>query len=100
MDLPASSDNLARFRAKVAAPIVPISCLDGKGLPELREVLWKAVREGKVPAGAKPAAVRPAAKPKAAAKPRPKVVAKAKTTAKAKPARKPVPKAKARSKKK
>ena len=94
MDLPASSDNLARFRAKVAAPIVPISCLDGKGLPELREVLWKAVREGKVPTGAKPAAVRPVTKPRAAAKAKPKVAAKTKT------ARKPAAKAKAKARSK
>jgi GTP-binding protein len=94
MDLPASAENLARFRAKVSVPIVPISCLDGAGLPELREVLWKAVRQGSIPA-AKPAKAAKA-RPKATFKPklaRPKPAAKTK----AKPATKP--KAKARAKK-
>lgn len=74
MDLPAAAAHLARFRSKASVPVVPISCLDGRGLPEFREVLWKAVREGKLPAGAAPS--RPSA-----AKRRPKVATKTKTAA-------------------
>jgi GTP-binding protein len=44
MDLPGAEANLATFRAKVATPIVPVSCLSGSGLDELREVIWKAVK--------------------------------------------------------
>ena len=88
MDLPTAAENLARFRAKVPAPVATVSCLSGEGLPELREVLWAAVRKGKLPAiprkAAAPAGQR--SRPKArravkAAKPR-KAVAKAKARAK------------------
>lgn len=82
MDLPASAVNLARFRAKVAVPIVPISCLDGSGLKELREVLWKAVREGKTPA---PRSSAPARKAKPVGKAKAKPTTKPKTRSAAKP---------------
>ena len=92
-DLPASAANLERLRAKVAVPVVPISCLDGSGLNELREVLWKAVREGKLPMSkptktgkpAKPRAKAPSkAQPAAKGKAKAKAATKAKTRAKAK----------------
>lgn len=75
MDLPAAAAHLVRFRAKVPVPVAPISCLQGDGLPELREVLWRAVREGKLPVAAKkavsvaaPKAVRSRVKAKAPAR--------------------------------
>lgn len=73
MDLAAAEANLARFRSQVAVPVVPISCLEGGGLPELREVLWKAVREGRMPSAPRPpvAAKPKPSKPKPKAKPRP-----------------------------
>jgi GTPase len=75
MDLPAAAAHLARFRAKVGAPVIPVSCLEGAGLPELRETLWRAVRLGKLPEGAKvvPAATAkvPSRKPKPAKSRRP-----------------------------
>jgi GTP-binding protein len=99
MDLPASAALLEQFSARHRVPIAPISCMTGIGLPELRETLWKAVREGKMPPGSivppvKSVAVKKA-KP-AAKKPKAKVV-----KPKAKPAaKKPKPKpAKARAKK-
>jgi len=81
MDLPASAALLEQFSARHSVPIAPISCMTGLGLPELREILWKAVREGKMP----PGSIVPAAKPSKAKAPKPR--AKAKT--KAKPAAKP-----------
>ena len=90
MDLPASPGNLARFRAKVSVPIVPISCLDGSGLNELREVLWKAVREGKNPAsrmGAPARKAKPAGKAKPTTKPKARSAAKPKAPAKRKAAK-------------
>jgi len=76
MDLPASAALLEQFSARHRVPIAPISCMTGIGLPELREILWKAVREGKMPAGSivppvKSAPVKktkPAKKAKSAAK--------------------------------
>ncbi len=95
MDLPASAAHLARFRAKVPVPVAPISCLQGDGLPELREALWKAVRLGRLPV----AADVPAAKARPAARSRPKAPARKSAPARRKPprarkpaaSRKPVP---------
>ena len=92
MDLPAAAAHLDRFRAKVAAPVVPISCLDGSGLDELREVLWKAVREGKIPSPRSSAPARKAkppgkAKAKPTTKPQARSAAKPKSPAKRKAAK-------------
>ena len=71
MDLPAAAALLEQFRAKVAVPVAEISCMTGIGLPELREILWKAVREGQLPAAPKAAKANPAPKAKKS-KPKPK----------------------------
>ena len=65
MDLPASAENLARFRAKFPVPVVPISCVSGEGLNELREVLWKAVKENKLSLAAKDLTLKRMAQPAA-----------------------------------
>lgn len=87
MDLASAAAHLARFRAKVPVPVAPISCLQGDGLADLREVLWKAVRVGKLPV----AAAVPAAKARPAARSRPKAPARKSAPARRKPprARKP-----------
>jgi GTP-binding protein len=93
MDLPASAALLEQFSARHRVPIAPISCMTGIGLPELRETLWKAVREGKMPPGSiVPPVKSDTKKAKPAVK---KAKAKAKPVAK-KPKAKP---AKARAKK-
>lgn len=94
MDLPASVALLEQFSARHRVPIAPISCMSGIGLPELREILWKAVREGKMPPGSIVPAAKPAKKTKAAKTPKAKVKSpkakpvKKKTAPKAKPAAK------------
>lgn len=83
MDLPAAPGLLAQFRAKVPASVVPVSCVTREGLGDLREVLWKAVREGKLPA-----APKASARPKPASRPRPRKAApKAKTARRRAPRR-------------
>ena len=67
MDLPGAEANLATFRAKVATPIVPVSCLSGSGLDELREVIWKAVKVRPL-STAEPKADKPAKPAKAKVK--------------------------------
>ena len=93
MDLPASAALLEQFSARHRVPIAPISCMTGIGLPGLREILWKAVREGKMPPGSIVPAAKPAARKSKASKPK----AKAKSP-KARPVAKPRSKPAARVK--
>ncbi len=94
MDLPEAAANLAKFREKVPAFVVPISCYSREGFENLKSTLWKFVKGSPeeraqlqpVPAKAKPAAAQPAAK---AAKP---VARKAAAKAVKKPASKPAAK--------
>jgi len=95
MDLPASVALLEQFSARHRVPIAPISCMSGIGLPELREILWKAVREGKMPPGSIVPAAKPAKKTTAAKKPKARV-----KSPKTKPVKKTAPKAKPAAKKK
>jgi GTP-binding protein len=102
MDLPEAAANLAKFREKVPALVVPISCYSREGFENLKSTLWKFVKGSPeeraqlqpAPAKAKPVAapavaktVQPVAKkatakavkkpaPKAVKKPAPKAVAK------------------------
>lgn len=93
MDLAAAAAHLARFRAKVPVPIAPISCLQGDGLADLREVLWKAVRVGKLPV----AAGVPAAKARPAARAKPKAPARKPASTRRKPSRVRPPSARRKS---
>jgi GTP-binding protein len=93
MDLAAAAAHLARFRAKVPVPIAPISCLQGDGLADLREVLWKAVRGGKLPV----AAGVPAAKARPAARAKPKAPARKPASTRRKPTRVRQPSARRKS---
>lgn len=71
MDLPEAQARFAKFCQRVRVPVAPISCLDESGIPELREIFWQAVREGRLPQGAGPAPKArraPVTKPKAKAK--------------------------------
>ena len=93
MDLAAAAAHLARFRAKVPVPIAPISCLQGDGLADLREVLWKAVRVGKLPV----AAGVPAAKARPAARAKPKAPGRKPASTRRKPSRVRPPSARRKS---
>jgi GTP-binding protein len=93
MDLAAAAAHLARFRAKVPVPVAPISCLQGDGLADLREVLWKAVRVGKLPV----AAGVPAAKARPAARAKPKAPARKPASTRRKPSRVRPPSARRKS---
>jgi GTP-binding protein len=110
MDLPEAAANLAKFREKVPALVVPISCYSREGFENLKSTLWKFVKGSPeeraqlqpAPTKAKPVAaqavaktVKPVAK-KAAAKVK-KVAAKKTAKAAAKPvAKKAAPKAAAK----
>ena len=98
MDLPEAAANLAKFREKVPALVVPISCYSREGFENLKSTLWKFVKGSPeeraqlqpAPTKAKPVAaqavaktVKPVAK-KAAAKVK-KVAAKKTAKAAAKP---------------
>jgi len=98
MDLPEAAANLAKFREKVPALVVPISCYSREGFENLKSTLWKFVKGSPeeraqlqpAPTKAKPVAaqavaktVQPVAK-KAAAKVK-KVAAKKTAKAAAKP---------------
>lgn len=72
LDLAEAQAALAKFRQRVRVPVVPISCLDGSGIEELREVLWQAVTEGRLPAATR--------KPRATAAPSKRAPAKPKAT--------------------
>lgn len=41
MDLPAATAHLARFRRRHRIPVMPVSCISGAGLPELKKELLK-----------------------------------------------------------
>ena len=100
MDLPESAANLSKFREKVPALVVPISCYSREGLDQLKSTLWKFVKGSPeeraqlqpAPAKSKPATAKVAkpTKPVAAKKAKP-VVKKAAQAVSAKPAaKKPV----------
>ena len=108
MDLPEAAANLAKFREKVPALVVPISCYSREGFENLKATLWKFVKGSPeeraqlqpAPAKAKPAPAQPVAKAgkpaakKPAAKPVKKPAAKTPTKPIAKPAvKKAAPKA-------
>jgi len=44
MDLPEAAANLAKFREKVPALVVPISCYSREGFENLKSTLWKFVK--------------------------------------------------------
>jgi GTP-binding protein len=108
MDLPEAAANLAKFREKVPALVVPISCYSREGFENLKSTLWKFVKGSPeeraqlqpAPTKAKPVVapavaktVQPVAK-KAAAKAVKKPAAKKPAKAAAKPvAKKAAPKA-------
>jgi GTP-binding protein len=49
MDLPEAKANLRAFKRRHKVDVVEISCLNGEGLEELKEALWKRVRAPKRP---------------------------------------------------
>lgn len=101
MDLPTSAENLARFRAKFPVPVAPISCVSGEGLNELREILWKAVKENKLSQAAKDLTLKRIAQPAAPSRPKSSAKtkrAKSKARTKAKTNAKPLAKVKTKVK--
>ncbi len=44
MDLPSAAKYLKEFQSRVKVPVIPISCLEGQGLDDLRAGLWRAVK--------------------------------------------------------
>jgi len=55
MDLTGSDERLAEFSKAIAAPVIPISAVTGKGLEALGEVIWQKVTESiELEAGQKP----------------------------------------------
>jgi hypothetical protein len=67
--------------------VAPISCISGEGLNELREILWKAVKENKLSQAAKDLTLKRIAQPAAPSRPKSsaktkRVKSKAKTKAK------------------
>jgi len=40
LDLPAARERLERFARAVKAPVTPLSCATGEGIPALREAVW------------------------------------------------------------
>ncbi|MDP6543285.1 MAG: GTPase ObgE [Phycisphaerae bacterium] len=55
MDLTGSDERLAEFSEAVAAPVVPISAVTGKGLEALGEVIWRKITESiELETGGKP----------------------------------------------
>lgn len=103
MDLPEAAANLAKFREKVPALVVPISCYTQEGFPDLRTTLWKFVKGTAEERAQLQPVVAKVAKSAKVAKAKPskvvKVVAKAKPV-KAKPTKAKVvaPKAKVKAK--
>lgn len=103
MDLPEAAANLAKFREKVPALVIPISCYTQEGFPDLRATLWKFVKGTAEERAQLQPVVAKVAKSAKVAKAKPskvvKVVAKAKPVkAKSTKAKVVAPKAKVKAK--
>jgi len=49
MDLPQAREHLARFRAKLSAPVYEISCATNVGMPQLIEAAWRQLQQAPRP---------------------------------------------------